>query len=339
MAQTIETLDLRSLSHADRLPTILGKWQSLPVGQTFRLVVEHDPMPLQFLLRGESPGEFDWRYDEKGPEKWVIGITRVAAAKKASGEDSDREKLKNLLARLHSGADVAQVKEQAKDLLRNMDAQKLGLLEQEMIQEGLGQQEMRRLCDAHLEIMRETLDTAQVTPPLGHPIRTMMDEHEVLKSNLRDLDRTLQTLKQGHSFAQGAREIEEVKRIARVLLDAEPHHHREEEVIFPELVKRGVTEPPQIMLQEHTDLRAKKALLRQTAAETQGRAYQEWLRALDDVGSYLVEELTNHIYKEDNILYQMALQVIEPEAWADIKRRCDRIGYCSFTPEAAVAAS
>ncbi len=43
--------------------------------------------------------------------------------------------------------------------------------------------------------------------------------------------------------------------------------------------------------------------------------------------------LRDHIFKENNILYPMAVQVIlEPEKWADMKLKCDEIGYCCFTP-------
>ena len=56
------------------------------------------------------------------------------------------------------------------------------------------------------------------------------------------------------------------------------------------------------------------------------------LKYLDEAGSFLVNELVNHIYKEDNILYQLALQTIAKEEWAELKKRCDEIGYCCFTP-------
>lgn len=332
MAQTAEILDVRPLSPAERLSTILGKWQRLPPGQTLRLVVEHDPMPLQFLLRGEAPGEFEWRYEKKGPDEWIVSITRIALAE-TSAKDDDRTALKNLLLRLHSGANVASVKEEAKDVLRKMDAQKLALLEQEIIQEGLGREEMRRLCDAHLEVMKESLESGQAVPEAGHPIHTLMEEHNVLKRGLEELRGYLEAMKGTQSFRQVTEQVEGIRRVAHLLLEAEKHHQREEEVIFPALERRGVTEPPAIMLQEHVDLRAKKALLSEMAHQLEPQAYREWFRGLEEVGEYLVEELGNHIYKEDNILYQIALQTIEPGSWADIKERCDRIGYCFFTPQ------
>jgi hypothetical protein len=301
------------------------------------LVIEHNPLPLQFLLQGESPGEFKWEYEKEGPEEWIIKVTRLeppgAASHKAeASSDQDRQALKTLLSRLHAGAEVAVIKEQAKDLLRNMDGRKLALLEQEMIQEGLGRDEMRRLCDAHLEIMRESLDAQQVTPDPGHPIHTLMEEHKVLKSHLEELKAYLEAIKKARDVGTVSKELEGTREVAHHLLEAEKHHQREEEVIFPALERHGVTEPPEIMRQEHTELRSKKAALAEMSQEPGKYAFQDWVHGLEEVGNYLVQELNNHIYKEDNILYQIALQTIEPEAWAEMKARCDQIGYCCFTP-------
>ena len=44
--------------------------------------------------------------------------------------------------------------------------------------------------------------------------------------------------------------------------------------------------------------------------------------------------LRDHIFKENNILYPTALEVIkENSVWKKMKDDCDKIGYCCFTPE------
>jgi len=42
--------------------------------------------------------------------------------------------------------------------------------------------------------------------------------------------------------------------------------------------------------------------------------------------------LTDHIYKEDNILYPTALSTLEKGEWDDVAREFESIGYCCFTP-------
>lgn len=337
MAVIIEKFDVRSIAHSDRLPILMKRLHYLPLGQSFRLVVDHSPVPLHFMLKGQSPGEFDLVNEKDGPDEWIVKITRIAAPKASpespvSSVDRDRQTMKNLLTQLHAGEEVSVIKEQAKDILRNMDATKLAMLEQEMIKEGLGRDEMRRLCDAHLEIMRESLSGSQITPEPGHPVYTLMEEHKVLKRHLEELKAYLEAIKKAPGLSSVSKEVEGTRFVAHELLEAEKHHQREEEVIFPALEKRGVTEPPEIMRQEHVDLRAKKAALADISREPGKLSYRDWVKNIEDVGNYLVKELGDHIYKEDYVLYQMALQTIEPEAWAEMKARCDKIGYCCFTP-------
>jgi DUF438 domain-containing protein len=57
-------------------------------------------------------------------------------------------------------------------------------------------------------------------------------------------------------------ELEQLRRVAEELLDAEKHYLHEENVLFPALEKHGITEPPAIMWMEHNQLREKKKQLK-----------------------------------------------------------------------------
>ncbi|MBM2832533.1 MAG: sensory box protein [Dehalococcoidia bacterium] len=333
MNENTVTIDLRPLAPPERHSLIFSTWANLPVGHTMRIVNDHNPMPLKYLFQGEYPGQFDWQYEKSGPTDWIVRVQRTAPAPGGPmHRDPEEEKaaFKDLIRRLHAGAETAAIKEEAKDVLRGMDARKLAMLEQEIIQEGVGRAEMRRLCDAHLEIMRENLDEGLIEPETGHPIHTLMEEHKVIKAQLAELGEFLAHLKAQGNGAHPDLQIP--REIAHHLLEAEKHHEREEQVIFPHLEKHGVTEPPQIMREEHEELRARKEKLHQVSSSPDRYAPQEVLKYLQEAGDYLVKEMTNHIYKEDNVLYQIALQTIEKDEWAEMKKRCDEIGYCCFTP-------
>ncbi len=87
MSTTIETMDARPIPHSDRLPILMKRLHNLPLGQSFRLVVDHSPVPLHFMLKGQSPGEFDLVNEKDGPDEWIVKITR-RAMKKVSLEGS-----------------------------------------------------------------------------------------------------------------------------------------------------------------------------------------------------------------------------------------------------------
>ena len=43
--------------------------------------------------------------------------------------------------------------------------------------------------------------------------------------------------------------------------------------------------------------------------------------------------LSNHFYKENNILFPTALNVISTDEWTDVRKQFNEIGYCFFTPQ------
>ena len=52
-----------------------------------------------------------------------------------------------------------------------------------------------------------------------------------------------------------ADDMEKLKDIAHHLVEAENHHQREEDVLFPSLEKHNVVEPPNIMKLNHLEFR------------------------------------------------------------------------------------
>ena len=78
-------LDVRQMIPRERHPKIFKAWEELPVGGSIKLVNDHNPKPLFYEFKAERTGEFEWRPLEEGPERWVVAITRVAAAPSHAG--------------------------------------------------------------------------------------------------------------------------------------------------------------------------------------------------------------------------------------------------------------
>jgi DUF438 domain-containing protein len=83
---------------------------------------------------------------------------------------------------------------------------------------------------------------------------------------------------------------------------------------------------------EHEELRVRKRALKTLLDErnTLDRSYL--VSKLRELGMYIVLTLNDHIYKENNILYPLALRIIPEKEWDRIKEEFDAIGYCCFTP-------
>lgn len=166
----------------------------------------------------------------------------------------------------------------------------------------------------------------------GHIIHTLMAEHDRILGFLEELGRINKTLQKVGSLDKAKKGSKELLDIVKHLIEAEPHHQREEEVLFPELEKRGILGPPEMMRMEHKELRSKKEELLKIVQSRNKTNFN--IKTLDKVINFIISTLEEHIYKENNILYPMALELIEEkDIWDKMKTECDKIGYCCFTPE------
>ncbi len=169
--------------------------------------------------------------------------------------------------------------------------------------------------------------------PLDHPVATLMEEHRVILEKLDTLAALVTGLRQADGFDDFPGGEASLRDVAHHLVEAESHHRREEEALFPSMEKHGIHNPPRMMRTDHVDLRKRKQQLHDIAANPRSMDFAEYKSQVAALGDYIVARLRNHIHKEDNILYRMALQVLSEEEWAEVKRKCDEIGYCCFTPK------
>ncbi len=247
-----------------------------------------------------------------------------------------KEELKKLLERLNSGEATEKVKREAQELIESISAKELSEAEQELIDDGLEETELRHLCTAHIEAMAEELKELKANVPVGHPLSTLISEHEEILKMLEHLDKVNAEIQKLEEFEAENQLFEELKEIGAKLLDTEKHHTREEETLFPEVDKSGVTGPTRIMRMEHDDLWPHKEEIMNLAENAAQMNFDRFKEELKMHSEYVVVTLRDHIFKENNILYPTAKDVIAEEQWEEIKAKSDQIGYCSFTPESEI---
>jgi len=241
------------------------------------------------------------------------------------------DELTDVLHRLTSDEDRAKVRQEAEDLLRTITPQELSLAEQRLIESGTEPEELRHLCDVHLRVLSDEVASFRTELAKGHPVDTLMAEHEVILEALAELEGLNKAVQQADGL--GEEQAEKLEHIATHLVEAELHHQREEDALFPELEQRGVTGPPRMMRIEHEKLRERKHALMELAEKAETIPFEELQWRLNGLTTYLVFNLRDHIFKEDNILYPAAVEVVtDPAVWERVKLDCDEIGYCCFTP-------
>lgn len=222
---------------------------------------------------------------------------------------------------------------EARLILENIDPVELSLAEQRLIEQGTLPHELRGLCAAHLAVLGSELEKIKVETGPGHPIHTLVSEHDDILSFLDQLEEVQGRLTGLSAYDPSNKDFETLKYLAGELVEAEKHHAREEDVLFPEMERRGITGPPRIMRLEHDDLRPNKRHLLELAEQVPNLDYEEFKRDLNRTAEFIIFNMRDHIFKENTILYPAALKAIpEPEVWERLKAEADAIGYCCFTP-------
>jgi DUF438 domain-containing protein len=249
----------------------------------------------------------------------------------------DNKKIQNLtevLQKLNKAGVTEALRKEALDIVSNISPIELSIAEQNLIEKGMNPQDLRHLCDIHMEVLKGELDKIKTKIEPGHVVDTLIAEHDKILGFLTELEEINFKIQKLESYDSSLEEFEALKTVVDNILDAENHHKREEQVLFAEMEDREITGPTRIMRMEHDDLRAKKKFLKQTAEEVSQLEFNEFKEKVDDTAKYIIFNLRDHIFKENYILYPTAIESIkEKEIWKAMKRRCDEIGYCGFTPK------
>jgi len=167
----------------------------------------------------------------------------------------------------------------------------------------------------------------------GHPIRILMEEHAALIRAIHTAKELAASLKHEEDAAKIDESVERMHNIAEHLLGAENHYVREENVLFPYIEKHGITGPTAAMWIEHEAIRDAKKNYRALFDDHDTFDITAFSDKVGEVSEYLQNMLANHFYKENNVLFQMALQHIQESEWPEIRSEFDELGYCCFTPE------
>jgi len=253
--------------------------------------------------------------------------------------ENRKELLKGLVRQLHAGTSPQEVKEKFKSILKDLNPMEIVKVEEELIREGLPREDVQELCEIHLAVFGEQLERQEIEKTSGNPVNVLMEEHKMIIKISEKLAAVTAEILRAEGTDQVDVKISEAGHIIQELMGAESHYLREENVLFPLLEKHGITEPPKIMWMEHDQIRNLKKRVHGQVESCKTAQFQEFKKQIYESVKSLSSLLVSHFFKENNILFPTALQVITEQEWKDAKVEFDEIGYCSFTPKNLIRVS
>ncbi len=232
--------------------------------------------------------------------------------------------IKDLLTQLHEGKTAEEVKSQFEQAFSGVSASEISEAEQALIEGGLPVQEVQKLCDVHaavfkgsIEQIHEEKEDPAAVP--GHPVHTLRAENRAIEQwiELRIRPHLEGLIREEKGVAtELLSDLEQLKTISA-------HYSRKENLLFPYLEQRGITAPPKVMWGVDDEIRTDLKDFIDKVEHYDGDA-QKLVKAADDT----LKKIEEMIFKEENILIPMLLDVLAPSQWQAVEDQSDELGYC-----------
>jgi DUF438 domain-containing protein len=159
----------------------------------------------------------------------------------------------------------------------------------------------------------------------GHPIHTFkLENAEIEKLINSEIKQQLELYKSGDTTES----LKKLKDGFQRLWEIDRHYSRKENLLFPYLEKYGITAPPKVMWGVDDEIRAGIKEVNSILSDSVENR-DIFLEKAEEAVNKVIEM----IFKEENILFPMALDTLTEDEWIEIVRAGNEIGYCLITPE------
>lgn len=239
--------------------------------------------------------------------------------------------LKEIIQHLHKGEAPEAVKTQLREMVRQTNPSEIMAMEQELISGGMPVEEVRSMCDLHSQVTREVLVQLPASPiAAGHPVDTFRRENAAIREVITKIRTTLSEITELEDAQECKSQLFQLRHNANELMDIDKHYQRKEHALFSFLEKHGITGPSKVMWAKDDDIRAALKRMNQATRDCQP-AVADCKKLASSVLPTLgaVEEM---IFKEENILFPMALQTLTENEWAEIWASSPQYGWCLVEP-------
>lgn len=243
-----------------------------------------------------------------------------------------KEKLKALLLKIHHGASEESVRNELLLSLSQIPYGEVVEVEQELIAEGLPEEEILDLCDAHSAVLEGRVDLSALKPVAdGHPVDVFRKENEEIRKLTNAIFALISEINR-ETEADISDKITKLRGLFNTLFDVDKHYQRKEYLLFPYLEKAGITGPPKVMWGKHDEIRD---LIKGSieVLQTTEMTNEEFGAVAEIVLTIAATAAKEMITKEEEILFPMSLDVLTEADWYEISKQSLEIGYCLYDPQ------
>lgn len=218
--------------------------------------------------------------------------------------ENRKQLIKSYIDRLSQGEDLEVVRKEFVENFKSVDASEIAQAEQELIQGGVPVKDVQRLCDVHSALFHgmtsQEQESTEDGPLPGHPLQIFLDENDIL------LDR-INSAKKLDPKDDLAKLLEE---LSVLRLNIRDHYSRKADLVYPLLSRTyNFSGPSDVMWGVDGEIRNDLGAL-----VGLGGKHSDFEGVLDRALTR-GEEM---IYKENNILFPLCIDLFSEEDWMRI---------------------
>lgn len=243
------------------------------------------------------------------------------------------ELLKHMILQLHEGEAPQEVRKRLVVLLKKIPYNEVVQVEQELINEGLPEEEVLKFCDIHTEVLEGHIDQSEAKEiPPGHPVDTFKKENKELLKIVKTLTRFYEKTNTPEDLDKETY-LNQLKAFFNNLSDVEKHYLRKENLLFPYLEKYNITGPPKVMWGKHDETRELLKIAHEGLAVKDKLSIDEIHTLVELVLKPASSAISDMVMKEEEILLPMCMDKLSDEDWYQISQQSLEIGFCLYDPE------
>ena len=237
-------------------------------------------------------------------------------------KEDRQNRIVEILSLLHEGGSFEEAKRLFTEEFDGIDVTEITSAERALIQKGMDPAEIQRLCNIHAAVFKGSINEIHHSNEEhghpGHPIHTLKLENQIIESLLTDeIDGLLEKISQG-DWSYKERLIAALTDLQQI----EKHYTRKETLIFSYMEKYGITAPPQVMWGVDDEIRE---MIKETLAYTKSEKVA--FNPLFEMWEKAKEEIEEMIFKEEEIMVPMTLDVFSLKDWEQIAADSFEIGF------------
>ncbi len=230
------------------------------------------------------------------------------------GGVNKKEVIKDILKKLNAGMSFDEAKKEVVSKIGSIESEELFEIEQELINEGISPDEIKRFCNVHALLFEGIFENkvSNISHP-AHPVNIFKAENREIEKRTKEIRKAIDE-----------KNFSKIRNLLNELVKIKSHYDKKEQILFPYLEKQSFFGPSKVMWGKDNEIR-----------ELLKSAIDNFSNTDEYIKNYvipLIDEIDGMIFKEENVLFPTVIEKLNPQDWVEIFKEMSLAGFVFIEP-------